>query len=144
MFIRRTVTFAAGALLLALPLAACSLGTIGGVFSPEPSPSEAATSSAPLGESLPRPDMAGRWLLGTDGSPPCGMNFAGPVGGREGTIAPKGGCPGRFFTSRTWAYEQNAMIIRNHAGEMLAQLNVTAPDRLVGQSATGEPVSLTR
>lgn len=72
------------------------------------------------------------------------MNFAGPAGGREGTIAPEGGCPGRFFTSRTWAYEQNTMIIRNHAGEMLAQFNVSAPGRLVGQSAIGEPVSLTR
>jgi hypothetical protein len=144
MSIRRTVIFVVGALLLAMPLAACSLGTIGGVFSPETSPSEAATSSAPRGEPLPRPDMAGRWLLGTDGSPPCGMNFAGPAGGHEGTIAPEGGCPGRFFTSRTWAYEQNAMIIRNHSGEMLAQLRVTAADRLIGQSASGEPVSLTR
>jgi hypothetical protein len=142
MSLRRTVIFAVGVLSLALPLAACSLGTIGGLFSPESS--ETATYSAPTGEPLPRPEMAGRWILGTDGSPPCGMNFAGPAGGRDGTIAPEGGCPGRFFSSRTWAYEQNAMIIRNHAGEMLAQLNVTAPDRLVGQSATGEPISLTR
>jgi hypothetical protein len=144
MSIRRIITRSAGLLLLALPFSACSLGTIGGVFSPEPSPYEVAAASPPRGTPLPRPDMAGRWLLGTDGSPPCGMNFAGPIGGHEGSIAPEGGCPGRFFTSRSWAYEQNAMVIRNHSGELLAQLNVTAPDRLIGQTASGEPVSLTR
>ena len=71
--------------------------------------------------------MAGRWVLASPGAGHCGMNFAGAAGAREGTIAPEGGCPGRFFTSRRWALEQNAVIIRNHAGEMLAQLNVAEP-----------------
>ena len=131
-----------GLALVAMPLAACSLGTIGGVFSPEPSDTQAVTSAA--GGTLPQPEMAGRWLLATDGAAGCTMNFTGSTRGHEGTIAPEGGCPGRFFTSRNWSYEQNAIIIRNHAGELLAQLNVTAADRLVGQGPNGEPVSLTR
>lgn len=72
------------------------------------------------------------------------MTFAGLAGGKDGTIAPEGGCPGKFFTSRKWAFERNAVIIRNHAGEFLAQLAVTEPTRLVGQTATGEQVTLTR
>lgn len=125
-----------------MPLAACSLGTIGGFFSPEPS--DTAIAASATGGTPPQPDMAGRWIFATDGAAGCAMNFAGPAGGREGTIAPEGGCPGRFFTSRTWAFEQNAVIIRNHAGELLAQLNVAAADRLIGQGSHGEPVSLTR
>jgi hypothetical protein len=126
----------------AMSLASCSLGTIGGVFSPEPS--EAPTATATTGGALPQPEMAGRWTLATDGTAGCTMNFTGATGGHEGTVAPEGGCPGRFFTSRKWSYEQNAIIIRNHAGELLAQLNVAAADRLVGQGPNGEPVSLTR
>jgi hypothetical protein len=129
-------------LAVAMPMAACSLGTIGGVFSPESSDTPTATSAA--GGTLPQPEMAGRWLLATDGGAGCAMNFSDATGGREGTVSPEGGCPGRFFTSRNWSYEQNAVIIRNHAGELLAQLNVRAADRLVGQGPNGEPVSLSR
>jgi hypothetical protein len=126
-------------------LGGCSLGTIGGIMSPEASEQPATTATASArGTGLPQPNMMGRWLLASQGAAPCTMNFAGAAGGREGTIAPEGGCPGKFFTSRQWSFEQNAVIIRNHAGEMLAQLQVTEPARLVGQTATGEPVSLTR
>ncbi len=40
----------------------------------------------------------------------------------DGTIAPEGGCPGKFFTSRKWTYDQGGLIMRDHTGQPLAQL----------------------
>jgi hypothetical protein len=132
-------------LVAALAVSACSLGTLGGIISSDPSdPPTSAAGGPPRGGPMPAVDMAGRWVLATPGAGYCNMSFANVPGAREGTIAPEGGCPGKFFTSRRWAIEQNAIIIRNHAGEMLAQLNVADPSRLEGHGANGEPVSLTR
>jgi hypothetical protein len=142
---RRTFVILAGVAAATVSLSACSLGTIGGVFSPEPSEADAATpATAASGGAMPQPDMAGRWQFATDGGVGCTMNFAGPAGGHEGTVAPEAGCPGRFFMSRKWAYEHNSIVIRNHTGDLLAQLTVTAGGRLIGQGSGGEPVSLTR
>lgn len=134
--------FVGAVLVTAIAVSGCSLGTLGGIISSDSSDQQASTAATPRGG--PSVDMAGRWVLATPGAGYCGMNFAATPGAREGTIAPEGGCPGKFFTSRRWALEQNAVIIRNHAGEMLAQLNVTEPSRLEGQAANGEQVSLTR
>ena len=41
----------------------------------------------------------------------------------EGTIAPEGGCPGKFFTSRKWTFDQGGLTIRDHNGQPLAQLS---------------------
>ena len=49
----------------------------------------------------------------------------------EGTIAPEGGCPGKFFTSRKWTYDQAGLTMRDHTGQPLAQLSEAAS----GQSA---------
>ncbi len=40
----------------------------------------------------------------------------------EGTIAPEGGCPGKFYTSRKWTYDQAGLTLRDHNGQPLAQL----------------------
>ena len=72
------------------------------------------------------------------------MNFGGAPGAAEGTIAPEGGCPGNFFTSRRWAFDQGALVIRNHTGEALARLAFAPPGRFEGQGANGETISLTR
>lgn len=132
------------ALTAGLALAGCSVGTLSGIISSDPSDAASATGAAAPSGPPPAVDMAGRWVLATPGAGNCGMNFAAAPGAREGTIAPEGGCPGKFFTSRRWAVEQNAIIIRNHAGEMLAQFSVAEPSRLQGQAANGEQVSLTR
>jgi hypothetical protein len=124
-------------------LAGCSVGTLTGLISND-SPEQQPPANAPRGAAAAAVDMAGRWVLAAHGGGNCGMNFSATAGSREGAIAPEGGCPGRFFTSRRWALEQNAVVIRNHAGEMLAQLNVAEPSRLEGQAANGEQVSLTR
>jgi hypothetical protein len=130
--------------LAALPvLAGCSVGTLNGLISSDSSEQAPATTAATNGPA-PAVNMAGRWVLATPGAGFCGMNFVAPPGASEGPIAPEGGCPGKFFTSRKWALEQNAIVIRNHAGEPLAHLTVADQSRLEGQSASGEPVSLTR
>jgi hypothetical protein len=88
--------------------------------------------------------MAGRWQLASPGRGQCNMTFgaASPTA-PEGTIAPAGGCPGQFFTSRKWTFDSTGLVIRNHNGEPLAQLS-SAGDRFSGQASTGDPVTLTR
>jgi len=92
----------------------------------------------------PPVNMAGRWTLNSPGAGTCAMNFAGAQGAAEGTIAPEGGCPGNFFTSRKWVFEQDGLVIRDHTGKALAQLAVVSPSRLDGQATGGQPVMLAR
>jgi len=130
------------AVALGIVLAGCSMGTLNGLISedtaPDPAPTAATRGPAPS------VNMAGRWVLAGTGGSHCGMNFVAPPGANGGPIAPEGGCPGKFFTSRQWTLERNAVVIRNHAGETLAQLNIADQTRLEGQSTSGEPVTLTR
>ncbi len=44
------------------------------------------------------------------------------VAAAQGTIAPEGGCPGNFFTSRKWAFEDSELVIRDFKGQTLARL----------------------
>ena len=92
----------------------------------------------------PTIEMTGRWVLASTGSGSCAMVFNSTVGAHEGTVAPEGGCPGKFFMSRKWAFEQNSLVIRNHNEEPLAQLSSAQPGRLEGRATNGDPVSLTR
>jgi hypothetical protein len=89
-------------------------------------------------------EMSGRWRLAFPGRGECAMTFQAAPGAVDGTIAPEGGCPGDFFTSRKWGFEQENLVIRNHNGEPLAQLSLAAATRFDGKSVTGEPVTLTR
>jgi hypothetical protein len=61
----------------------------------------------------------------------------------EGTIAPQGGCPGKFFTSRKWTMEQGSLVMRDHNGKPLAQLSGVGA-QFEGKAVNGEPVTLTR
>jgi hypothetical protein len=87
--------------------------------------------------------MAGRWILAAPNAPSCGINFAGAPGVREGKLTPEGGCPEKFYLSRSWTLEQNTLTIIDDAGEPLAEFTF-ANGRFDGASATGTPVSLTR
>jgi Protease inhibitor Inh len=89
-------------------------------------------------------DMGGRWFLAASGSGTCAMTFNAVPGAVEGGIAPEGGCPGNFFTSRQWALSQGALVIRDHNGAPLVQLASVGPDRFEGRTATGEVISLAR
>src|SRR5437868_1142747 len=79
-------------------------------------------ASPPPGAALSAPPepLAGRWLLAGAGSSQCNMTFAGAPGAGEGTIAPEGGCPANFFTSRKWTFEAGSLVIRDHTGAPLA------------------------
>jgi hypothetical protein len=98
----------------------------------------------------PRPapppiDMAGRWMLASPSGGPCGMNFTSAAGATQGRIRPEGGCPGNFFTSRQWAFEQGALVIYDHKQQQLARLAASEPPgRFEGAAASGIQVTLSR
>jgi hypothetical protein len=62
----------------------------------------------------------------------------------EGTIAPAGGCPFNFFTSRKWSYTVAGLTIRDHTGQTLAQLAPVGADRFDGKTGAGQDVALSR
>ena len=61
----------------------------------------------------------------------------------EGTIAPEGGCPGKFYMSRKWTYEGGSLVMRDHNGQTLAQLSNDGAS-FEGKATGGEPVTLMR
>jgi Protease inhibitor Inh len=71
------------------------------------------------------------------------MTFGNPPGAVQGTIAPEGGCPGNFFTSRKWTYEHDMLVIRDHKGEPLTQLSFSG-GHFEGQDTNGGALSLSR
>jgi Protease inhibitor Inh len=93
-----------------------------------------ATASAPKAS-----DMGGRWVLTMPGTGSCAMTFM-----TEGAIAPEGSCPGRFLASRQWHVEAAGVVIRDQNGARLAQLRISEPGRLEGQTPDGEQVLLAR
>jgi hypothetical protein len=146
------------ALLVLVTLTACGGGLFGS--KPEP-PAPPPPPPAPPPPAPPPVDMAGRWRLAATPGKACFMSFtdtAGPMAAPpppadpaeppppppprpafalQGTIAPEGGCPGNFFTSRKWTYEQGVLIIRDFKNQPLAQLSYTA-DHFEGESGSGK------
>jgi hypothetical protein len=127
------------------------MGGMSGQNNPE------ATAIAPTGKVTAAPleapggagqtatvDMGGRWFLAASGSGVCAMTFSVTPGAVEGGIAPEGGCPGNFFTSRQWALSQGALVIRDHNGAPLVQLASVGAGRFEGRTAAGEVISLAR
>ena len=131
-----------------LAIAAVSLATAGcggsGVSGFSLSGWDPQAPAAAARPSAPPVNMAGRWMLASPGRGQCNMTFriASPDAA-EGTIAPEGGCPGKFFTSRKWTFDSNGLSIRDHNSQPLAQLSA-AGGSFGGKAATGEPVTLTR
>jgi hypothetical protein len=108
-------------------------------------PSEQAQPSPPPAPPPPQPppiDVAGRWRLAAV-SGACLMTLGATPGAAEGTIAPAGGCPGNFFTSRKWTFEHDMLIIRDHKSETLAELSFSA-GRFQGQATGGASITLAR
>jgi hypothetical protein len=127
---------AAAALLIIAALGACTNRT-------EPPPEVAVAPPPPPPPPAPPPvDLTGRWRL-TAGGGGCFMNFGHAPAAAQGTIAPEGGCPGNFFTSRKWTFEHGALIIRDHKSEVLAELSF-AGGRFEGQQTGGGALSLAR
>jgi len=107
-------------------------------------PAVESTTMNPAPTVAPPTDLAGKWMLTSPGAGSCTMNFDGPPGAIEGTIAPAGGCPFNFFTSRKWNYVTGGLIIRDHKAEVLAQLAPIGPLRYEGKTSDGQDVMLTR
>jgi hypothetical protein len=104
-----------------------------------------AAQPAPAKPAPPPVDMAGRWTLAAQGGSQCGMTFTAAAGASQGRIAPEGGCPGNFFTSRQWAFDQGALVIYDHKQQTLARLAMSQPPgQFAGTAASGMPVTLTR
>ena len=108
-----------------------------------PPPEVAAAPPAPAPPQPPPIQVAGRWRLAAAGGGACFMNLAQAAGAGQGTIAPEGGCPGSFFTSRKWTFEHGALIIRDHKSEVLAELSL-AGGRFEGRQTGGGALSLSR
>ena len=120
-----------------LALAGCT-----GVGFDFPGSSAAPETGPPV--AAPSINLAGRWLLSSPGGGQCAMTFGSTAPtAAEGTIAPAGGCPGKFFTSRKWTYDQAGLTIRDHKGQPLAQLSGEGAS-FQGKATSGEPVALTR
>jgi hypothetical protein len=135
---------AAAALLVLAALGGCasSNNLFGGA---QPAPEAAAPPPAPPPPPPPPPpvDLGGRWKLTAAGAGACFMNFGNAPGAVQGTIAPEGGCPDNFFTSRKWTFEHDALIMRDHKGEPLAQLSFSG-GRFEGHETGGAALSLSR
>ena len=104
---------------------------------------QAVTGTTMVRPGAPPEPMAGRWVLAS-GPSQCGMNFGGAAEAPDGTIAPEGGCPGNFYTSRKWVFQEGALLIRDHTGAQLAQLALVGPGRFEGKAASGAPITLAR
>ena len=128
-----------------LLLAACSGSdrmTLGGSDNPP-----ATANAAPAGSAAKPPplNLAGRWTLSATGSTSCAMTFgANTPDATEGTIAPGGGCPFNFFTSRKWSYTEAGLTLRDHNAQSLAQLSPAGPNRFEGKTGAGQDVALSR
>lgn len=98
---------------------------------------------APAG-AAPPVNLAGRWTLSSSGSASCAMTFGAVQDATEGTIAPAGGCPFNFFTSRKWTYSEAGLTIRDHNAQNLALLTPAGPNRFEGKTTSGQEVALSR
>jgi hypothetical protein len=141
------------ALVLALVLAAltacASTDRFGGgqpdqtAAAPPPQP-PAPPQPPPPPPPPPPVDLAGKWKLSAAGGGGCVMTFGNsPVSAAEGPVAPAGGCPGNFFTSRKWTFEHDMLIIRDHKGEVLVELSFV-DGHFDGQVANGGAITLAR
>jgi Protease inhibitor Inh len=135
---------AAAALLVVGALAALASCTGSEHFAAaQPKPPSAPPPPPPA---PPPVDLAGRWKLAAaagGGGGGCFMTLGDAPGAGQGTIAPEGGCPGSFFTSRKWTFEHGMLIIRDHKGASLAQLSYSG-DHFEGEDTNGGALSLSR
>jgi hypothetical protein len=111
----------------------------------------AVSSGAPNGPPAAAPaaiappaNLAGRWTLSSPGTGSCAITFGANPDATEGTVAPAGGCPFNFFTSRKWSYTEAGLTIRDHTAQALAQLKPAGPNRFEGKTVAGQDIALSR
>jgi hypothetical protein len=91
---------------------------------------------------VPPVNLAGRWRLVSANGGACGMTFT--AAGLEGTIAPEGGCPASFFTSRRWVFQNGALVIQDHRQKPLISMKQNGAGRFEGVLANNEAIWLER
>ena len=104
---------------------------------------ESAANAAPAGVAPPT-SLAGKWTLSSAGAGSCAMTFGAQPDAADGTIAPAGGCPYNFFTSRKWSYTSAGLMIRDHNAQTLAQLQPVGASRFEGKTNAGQDIALSR
>jgi hypothetical protein len=109
---------------------------------PPPETPDAATP-APQTATPPPVELAGKWKLSAAAGGGCLMTLTANPGATDGKIAPAGGCPGNFFTSRKWTYEKDTLTIRDFKGQALADLSF-ANDHFEGKNSGGDAITLAR
>jgi hypothetical protein len=130
--------------ILLAPLSLAGCATERSLFTGPFAPTSAAPAAPPQ-PAAPPINMAGRWMLASPDGRQCGMTFTAPPGAASGRIAPEGGCPGNFFTSRQWAFDRGALVIYDHKEQALARLAASEPPgRFEGTAASGISVNLSR
>jgi hypothetical protein len=92
----------------------------------------------------PPVNLAGKWTLSATGAGSCAMTFGAQPEAADGTIAPAGGCPYNFFTSRKWSYTSAGLMIRDHNAQTLAQFQPVGDTRFEGKTNAGQDVALSR
>ena len=111
------------------------------------SPASTPESPPPTGGPQVKPpvNLAGRWTLSAPSGGSCAVTFgaSGPEA-TEGTLAPGGGCPFNFFTSRKWTYSDAGLTMRDHNAQALAQLSPAGPNRFEGRTSSAQDVVLSR
>jgi hypothetical protein len=109
------------------------------------STAEAPPRTAGPQAKTPPVNLAGRWTLSATSGGSCAVTFgaSGPDA-TDGTIAPGGGCPFNFFTSRKWNYTEAGLTLRDHNAQALAQLSPAGPSRFEGTTSSGQDVALSR
>ena len=138
---------AAAAFVLLSGLCACSsTNFLGG----SPEPNETQAGAAVAAPTPPPVDLAGRWQLSAAAGGACMMNFAdtpgtgaAPSPAPQGTIAPGGGCPGSFFMSRKWTFENGLLHIHDFKGKPLAQMSYVG-GHFEGHDASGSALTLSK
>jgi hypothetical protein len=125
---------AATVLLILTAVTGCSTTRLNGgpdqeAAAPPPPP------PAPPPPSPPPVDVAGKWKFSATGGA-CVMTLTANPGAAEGAVAPAGGCPGSFYTTRKWTYDHDRLILRDHKGNVLVEL-AFAGGHFEGQGPTG-------
>jgi hypothetical protein len=131
-------TVAPSAVVCAVLLAGCSGSDR---ISGGPSGTQDAAPAGPAAKPPPT-NLTGRWTLSATGSTSCAMTFGANPDATEGSIAPGGGCPFNFFTSRKWSYTEAGLTLRDH--NALAQLTPAGPNRFEGKTGSGQEIALSR
>src|ERR1700743_2021798 len=119
-----------------------SASLLAGCWTTDRPAAEEGANTAPVAP--PPTSLSGKWTLSSTGAGSCPMTSGAQPQASEGTIAPAGGCPYNFFTSRKWNYTTAGLIIRDHNAQQLALLTPTGDGRFVGKTSAGQDVTLGR